>query len=456
MSSKNIISSKINLNASVLELMPQIFAAARGKFYGEADWSFSKNSNLFTYFLDGENLDLIIDPARISLNKLNFSSQGDSSLLNLNSFESQLNNGSLKLFGNIGIDQLPPTMNINYQLESARVNFLQKSSAEISSAGILIGKQIPYELRGKVNISDGDIREGIPDLIKIYEDKKVREVVESPLVANLIVKSSDSVHVNNSLFDAYLELDAKVEGKILSPKISGKVDIKKESSKFFFKGNSFNIIEGDITFRSTSENIDPYFNFIGETKIDKYTLQMTVLGDERNLSVKFRSEPPLPEEDILSLLTLGVTLSTTRDLQDNDLESVTSMSIGSLLIDQFGINEGLNETLGVKVSVSPEFDDEDQSLISGRINSSGVNNSTKIRSATKIRLTKRISNSVNMSFSSTLGGSLDQRQEMNLNYRINSDFLLQGVYKTQTNDTSTSTDTTDSLGFDLIWKKTFK
>ena len=67
---------------------------------------------------------------------------------------------------------------------------------------------------------------------------------------------------------------------------------------------------------------------------------MTVLGDERNLSVKFRSEPPLPEEDILSLLTLGVTLSTTRDLQDNDLESVTSMSIGSLLIDQFGINEG--------------------------------------------------------------------------------------------------------------------
>ena len=91
--------------------------------------------------------------------------------------------------------------------------------------------------------------------------------------------------------------------------------------------------------------------------------------------------------------------------------------------------KALNETLGVKVSVSPEFDDEDQSLISGRINSSGVNNSAKIRSATKIRLTKRISNSVNMSFSSTLGGSLDQRQEMNLNYRINSIFCYKEFTK---------------------------
>ena len=117
---------------------------------------------------------------------------------------------------------------------SQRELTLQKSSAEISSAGILVGKQIPYELE-KVNISDGDIREGIPDLIKIYEEKKVHNVVESPLVANLLVKSSDSVHVNNSLFDAYLELDAKVEGKILSPKISGKVDIRKGSSKFFSK-----------------------------------------------------------------------------------------------------------------------------------------------------------------------------------------------------------------------------
>ena len=63
---------------------------------------------------------------------------------------------------------------------------------------------------------------------------------------------------------------------------------------------------------------------------------------------------------------------------------------------------------------------------------------------------------MNMSYSSTLGGTLDQRQEMNLNLKLNKNVLLQGVYQTQSSDTTESTNTSDSLGLDLIWKKTFK
>ena len=33
--------------------------------------------------------------------------------------------------------------------------------------------------------------------------------------------------------------------------------------------------------------------------------------------------------------------------------------------------------------------------------------------------------------------------------------MIQGVYQTQSSDNSENTDTTNSLGLDLIWKKTF-
>ena len=181
---------------------------------------------------------------------------------------------------------------------------------------------------------------------------------------------------------------------------------------------------------------------------------MALNGDLKNLSVDFRSDPPLAEPDILSLLTLGITLDTSRELQDSELESVTSMSIGSLLIDQFGINQGLNESLGIKLSVGPEFSDENINPIAGKISSS--NDTARLRSATKIRLTKRISNSINLNYSSTLGGSLDQSQQMNINLKLNKDMSLQGVYRTQTNESSESIDNTESMGFDFIWKKTFK
>ena len=105
---------------------------------------------------------------------------------------------------------------------------------------------------------------------------------------------------------------------------------------------------------------------------------------------------------------------------------------------------------------APEIINDETSLLEGKVNQGVGEAQTRVRSATKIRLTKRISNSLDMSYSSTLGGSLDQRQEMNLNLKVDKNIMIQGVYQTQSSDNSENTDTTNSLGLDLIWKKTFK
>ena len=45
---------------------------------------------------------------------------------------------------------------------------------------------------------------------------------------------------------------------------------------------------------------------------------------------------------------------------------------------------------------------------------------------------------------------------MKLNLKINNNMSLQGIYKIKSGDTTDTVESSDSLGFDFIWKKTFK
>ena len=79
----------------------------------------------------------------------------------------------------------------------------------------------------------------------------------------------------------------------------------------------------------------------------------------------------------------------------------------------------------------------------------------RYRSGTKVRVQKRnIVKGVDLSVSSTLGGDLEQRQEMNVDYNINDNISIQGVYETRENEEQFD-ETTDSIGADLKLRWSF-
>ena len=56
-----------------------------------------------------------------------------------------------------------------------------------------------------------------------------------------------------------------------------------------------------------------------------------------------------------------------------------------------------------------------------------------------------------MSVSSTLGGTVEQTQEMNINYKVNGNFSLEGIYQKQAGE-EIDAETPDSIGADLKWQ----
>ena len=79
---------------------------------------------------------------------------------------------------------------------------------------------------------------------------------------------------------------------------------------------------------------------------------MAIKGKASNYNIDLTSTPVLSREDILSLLTLGFTGEISKNLEDQERESLSSVGIGSLLFDKFQINQGLRSSLGLRLSVS--------------------------------------------------------------------------------------------------------
>ena len=80
----------------------------------------------------------------------------------------------------------------------------------------------------------------------------------------------------------------------------------------------------------------------------------------------------------------------------------------------------------------------------------------RTRSATKIELKKRLDEALSLSVSSTMGGSIGQRQSMNLNYSVTKKIQLEGVYELRTNAEGEEDIIDNSIGADLKFRWTFK
>jgi translocation and assembly module TamB len=391
-----------------------------------------------------------------SVSGVNISLSGDSSSLFLESATADYGGGSVNSSGVAYFKDKGVGLDFDFDLFNIKLSFLQKSNASFDFRGGINGDNIPYSITGALKLKEVNLLESINGWLDLSSMSSSSQKNKLMFKNNFVIESRKPIRIKNNLMDIQVDSKLNLRGDNLSPRIDGKLNIIPGLSKVFLKGNMFSVTDGAVRLRKSNGKPDPYFDINAETVIDSYNLKSGIVGDLKNLNINFISDPPLAQEDIFSLLAIGVTLKKTRNLGASAINNVTSLGLGSFLLDQTGINNSLDETLGVKVSIAPEIINDETSLLEGRVNQSVGDVQSRVRSATKIRLTKRISNSLDMSYSSTLGGSLDQRQEMNLNLKVDKNIMIQGVYQTQSSDNSENTDTTNSMGLDLIWKKTFK
>jgi translocation and assembly module TamB len=71
-----------------------------------------------------------------------------------------------------------------------------------------------------------------------------------------------------------------------------------------FRGNNFELTRGDINF-SNPFRLDPILNVQATSIINQYQVTIDFSGPASHLALNYRSDPPLPDSDIVALLALG-------------------------------------------------------------------------------------------------------------------------------------------------------
>ena len=457
------VDHQFSLKTSLLELIFSQIEKATGNISGNASLVLAKEVKIVDLNMVGENQSFKIKsiPGYISNLSYHLAKKNDS--YEILRFNGKYGEGDLKVSGRFMFDDRYPQINLNYQLERSTIPLFKRSNVVINSEGSLTGKAPPYKLLGKVIFVHGEFLDDPQDLmaqknVTIDEYKKFlpannnlanRRIIEM----NVAFEVANPIMIKNNLAEIYAKGVGTATGDILSPELNTRIETVPTLSKFKFKGHDFALNQGYIEIRDRGKNRLSEIKFMGTSKINEYDMKLDLSGSLTNINIDLSSEPALSKEDLLSLLTLGYTSDISKNLEAAERKFVTTVGIGTLLVDQLKINEDLNSTLGLKLSVQPEFKEDDTSFVQGKAAvSDGLN--SRLKSATKIKVNKKINNRVDVSLSSTVGGSLEQKQEMNINLNINKYFTLEGVYELKPTEDE-STDPPSSVGADIKWRTSF-
>ncbi|HYM09569.1 MAG TPA: translocation/assembly module TamB domain-containing protein, partial [Bryobacterales bacterium] len=101
-----------------------------------------------------------------------------------------------------------------------------------------------------------------------------------------------------------LQADAnlRVRGTALNPALLGRINITQ--GELQFQGTRYSLNRGSITFANPFR-IEPILNLDLQTRVSGYDITLTLAGPLQNLNVSYRSDPPLPFSELITLLAVG-------------------------------------------------------------------------------------------------------------------------------------------------------
>jgi translocation and assembly module TamB len=135
--------------------------------------------------------------------------------------------------------------------------------------------------------------------------------------------------------------DLRLRGTAAKPAVLGRVEVLE--GEINFNGAKYRLERGEVMFQSPV-SIQPVLDLQATTRVRDYDITVSVNGQtDKPLSVKYRSDPPLPEADIVALLAVGQTREQSAQLAQSG-NSAFSETASNLIL-----SEALNATVSNRV-----------------------------------------------------------------------------------------------------------
>jgi translocation and assembly module TamB len=236
----------------------------------------------------------------------------DATRLHFENVTAESGGGTLYLAGSASYAESPLRFDVSLRTDRVRIRYPEGMSWLAGGTLRLTGTPTSGVLTGKVVVERVTMTAGLD--------------VASVLVASkgsISGPSTTSTFLRNLQFDisgvsgpdarmewpgAELEAEAnlRVRGTWEHPILLGHIHIL--SGNMSFHGDRYKVTRGDLNFANPFR-LDPVLNVEATTTIQQYEITLNFSGPASKLSLAYRSDPPLPANDIITLLALGQTSS---------------------------------------------------------------------------------------------------------------------------------------------------
>jgi autotransporter translocation and assembly factor TamB len=122
----------------------------------------------------------------------------------------------------------------------------------------------------------------------------------------VITRDADPIVVRGNLASGSVVVSLKLQGRGDGPWLDGVVRTEKFRATLPF--SSLNVTRGNIIF-SEDAPFEPELDIIAESTFPNNVVQAVIAGRATNPEITFNANPPLPQEDIVALLTTGSTVT---------------------------------------------------------------------------------------------------------------------------------------------------
>ncbi|HXM78024.1 MAG TPA: translocation/assembly module TamB domain-containing protein [Thermoanaerobaculia bacterium] len=187
------------------------------------------------------------------------------------------------------------------------------------------------DLRGEVTLLRGtyskDFEVTLSDLLARSRPAGAivaREAWKERTALDVRIVSSAALEVRNNLARLTATVDLLARGTVADPTVTGQI-VLDEGGRITFRNVRYDIESGTVTFAST-RGFAPILDIHARAEVRGYDLVVSLVGTWPRIQTSFSSDPPLPDEQIFSLLLTGTAPSgrTTATAADSTSESIVS------------------------------------------------------------------------------------------------------------------------------------
>jgi translocation and assembly module TamB len=233
----------------------------------------------------------------------------DASRLYFENLTAQVGGGTLNASGSVYYADRPIRFDITTRTDGVRIRYPEGLSWQAAGTLRLTGTPEGGLVSGRVQIERVNMTGGLETAGNLIGGQPGGNTASSSAFLRNLQFDVEAVSTPDARMEwpsAELEAEAnlRVRGTWDHPILLGHIHVL--SGDLYFHGSRYRVARGDLNFANPFQ-LNPDINVEATTTIQQYEVTLNFSGPANKLSLSYRSDPPLPSNDIITLLALGQT-----------------------------------------------------------------------------------------------------------------------------------------------------